>query len=96
MTNSAVFELSYAVINVYRLLRRALSINGTFWIGLNDNALNGIWVWVNGESADSIIDLWASGFPTSAGNNAIVDNGNKLRNTHAFYSKKAVCEKPLS
>ena len=45
-----------------------LSINNfKFWIGANDIASEGNWVWLNGERASSSELIWASGQPNNIG-----------------------------
>ena len=46
-----------------KTLIQNLSINGLFWIGANDIASEGNWIWVNGEHASSSELIWYPGEP---------------------------------
>ena len=47
-----------------KTLIQNLSIGNThFWIGVNDIASEGNWVWMNGERASSSELIWSSGQP---------------------------------
>ena len=52
-----------------KTLIQNLSIGNThFWIGVNDIASEGNWVWVNGERASSSELIWYSGEPDGGRN----------------------------
>ena len=51
-----------------KTLIQNLWINNFFWIGLNDIASEGNWVWVNGERASSSELIWRSGQPNGGRN----------------------------
>ena len=53
-----------------KTLTQNLSISNRFWIGVNDIASEGNWVWVNGERASSSGLIWRSTQP-NGGRNAI-------------------------
>ena len=48
-----------------------------YWVGANDIASEGNWVWINGERANSFELIWASGAPNNSGGNrdCLVING---------------------
>ena len=60
-----------------KTLIQNLSIGNThFWIGVNDIASEGNWVWVNGERASSSELIWGSGQPNGGRNeNCVVVHG---------------------
>ena len=51
-----------------KTLIRILPINYLFWIGLNDIASEGNWIWVNGERANSSEIIWSQPPDNYAGN----------------------------
>ena len=45
-----------------------MAIDNWTWIGANDIASEGIWMWVNGERARRAVLIWSSGEPTGGAN----------------------------
>ena len=79
----------------FSLLKQVLSISSSYWIGLNDQAREGRWVWLNGEVATSQTALWHSGEPNGGSGEdcgRIYTNnlGNDVPCNRAY---PAVCEK---
>ena len=59
-----------------KTLVQNLSITTNFWIGVNDIASEGNWVWVNGERASSSELIWDSGEPDEGRSaNCVIVNG---------------------
>ena len=86
-----------------KTLIQNLSMSNNFWIGVNDIASEGNWVWVNGERASSSELIWDSGQPNgNRSANCVVVNGYP-----AFYyvglaydlrcsiSRQGLCEKQI-
>ena len=66
-----------------KTLIQNLWIYNYFWIGINDIASEGNWVWVNGERASSSELIWRSGQPKGGRNqNCVMVNGYP---TSSFY-----------
>ena len=77
----------------FRFLLQVLSIRNMYvWIGLNDKATEGTWVWVNGERA--IVPgaiLWIADKPDSLGNE---DCGEIIANNRfAYGTNDAICSR---
>ena len=50
-----------------KLIQNLRISNIDFWIGANDIASEGNWVWVNGERASSSVLIWQNGQPDNSG-----------------------------
>ena len=81
-----------------------LSIRPHFWMGVNDIALEGNWIWMDGERASSSELIWRSGEPNNIGGNedcvAVVGIGEPRTVGLAWdeictRKHPALCEKPL-
>ena len=85
-----------------KTLIQNLSINFNFWIGVNDIASEGNWVWVNGERASSSELIWYSGQPNGGRNqNCVGVHGNPTSDAGLAYdrpcaaSRHGLCEKQI-
>ena len=80
-----------------------LSLSRWSWIGVNDIASEGNWVWVNGELADRSEIIWASGEPNDGDDHDCVFmyEPNKVRDTglagayNCSLSDPGLCEKRI-
>ena len=81
-----------------------MSINIAFWIGGNDIASEGNWIWINGGRASSSELVWMSGEPNNVDGNedCVAVIGNTQRPTLGLAwdspctsSFRGLCEKPL-
>ena len=75
-------------------MKQVLSISIEYWTGLNDQATEGRWVWVNGEEATTQTALWDSSQPNGGSREdcgrIYTDNlGYDTSCNNAYY---AVCE----
>ena len=86
-----------------KTLIQNLSIKDRFWIGANDIASEGNWVWVNGERASSSELIWYSGQPSGGRNaNCVLVNGNPTSSyvelaydVGCAFSFPGLCEKQI-
>ena len=87
-----------------KALIQNLSISNIyFWIGVNDIASEGNWLWVNGERASSSELIWRSGEPGGGRNqNCVIVNGYPTTSDvgHAHdnpcaVSRRGLCEKQI-
>ena len=87
-----------------KTLIQNLSIrNIIFWIGVNDIASEGNWVWVNGERASSSELIWISGQPDGGrGQNCVIVNGfptysyvGLAYDAPCAHSHQGLCEKQI-
>ena len=78
--------------------------NVHFWIGADDIATEGNWIWVNGEHANSSELIWESGEPNNQGGNedCVLVNGipassnvGRANDDVCAYSQQGLCEKKL-
>ena len=98
----AVFGVQ-SLENRKKLIQNLLT-NDHYWIGANDIASEGNWVWVNGEDASSSQLIWIDGEPNNAAGNqdCVVMRGNPARSdiglawdhlsTHSY---RGLCEKKI-
>ena len=88
-----------------KILIENMSMSNYFWIGANDIASEGNWVWVNGERAGKYELIWKFGQGlhayASGSNCAIVDGYLKSSNVGKAYDEpcddlyKGLCEKEI-
>ena len=84
-------------------LIRNLPIKDLFWIGANDIASEGNWVWVNGERANSSELHWWGSEPNNIGNEDCIRVIEDFTNSNAGlaydvpcgYSHQGLCEKQI-
>ena len=86
-----------------KTLIQNLSIDFYLWIGVNDIASEGNWVWVNGERASSSELMWYSGQPNEGRSaNCVHVNGHPTHSnvglaydTQCTRSRQGLCEKQI-
>ena len=85
-------------------LIQKLSMNNWFWIGANDIASEGNWVWLNGERASSLELIWESGQPNNhrGQQDCVVVRGypgssdvGRAADEECTHSYKGLCEKQI-
>ena len=59
--------------NRKKLIQKLLIKNIWFWVGANDIASEGNWIWINGERASRSELIWMSGQPSNGHNEDCVD-----------------------
>ena len=66
------------------------------WVGVTDNANEGVWVYVNGATAEKDDLLWASGEPNNLANNehcADIQEDHYLNDGGCDEELPAICQK---
>ena len=87
----------------YRLLYRALLIDQQIWVGITDQAEEGVWMWVNGWRAVNSALFWERNNPS---NSRDIENCGELlvhssvgylslNDVPCYFRRIAVCEKPI-
>ena len=71
-----------------------------YWIGLTDEAEEGVWVWDDGEPLDASYSPWANGEPNNSGqpgpeNCVILQGGNWLDAKCSTTTQRLVCQVKL-
>ena len=66
------------------------------WVGITDDATEGVWVYLNGTTAEEDDLLWARGEPNNSGNNedcADIQENHYLNDGGCDEELQAICQK---